>query len=79
MTGVQTCALPILAAVQRAAAHEAGRGAGAPVATALAVRLREMVLAGPDSEARLGEIAATALARLEAGQAAAALEAARAR
>jgi indolepyruvate ferredoxin oxidoreductase beta subunit len=66
----------ILAAVLRAAAHEA---AGAPVATGLAARLRQLVLAGPDGEARIGEVAATALARLEAGDAAGALETLRAR
>jgi indolepyruvate ferredoxin oxidoreductase beta subunit len=69
----------ILAAALRAAAREAGRGAGAPVATALATRLRQLVLAGPDSEVLVAEVATTVLARLESGDAAGALETARAR
>jgi indolepyruvate ferredoxin oxidoreductase, beta subunit len=69
----------ILAAALRAAAQEAGRGAGAPVATALATRLRQLVLAGPDSEVLVAEVATTVLARLESGDAAGALETARAR
>jgi hypothetical protein len=38
-----------------------------------------MVLAGPDSEARIDEVAATVLARLESGDVAGALASARAR
>ncbi len=64
----------ILAAVLSAAQLERRGGASLAVSTALAARLRQLVLAGPDGEARVGEIAAATLARLQAGDARGALE-----
>ncbi len=64
----------IVAATLRAARLEAGRGEGFAVSTALAARLRALVLAGPDGEAQVPAVAAAALARLEAGDARGALE-----
>jgi indolepyruvate ferredoxin oxidoreductase beta subunit len=55
----------LLAAVQEAAALEAGRGVTA--ATALAARFRTLVLQGPEGEAQAREVAAEALTRLRAG------------
>jgi indolepyruvate ferredoxin oxidoreductase beta subunit len=59
----------LIAATLRAMEIEAGRGAGFTVSTALATRLRGLALEGPDGEARLADVAAAALARLEAGDA----------
>jgi indolepyruvate ferredoxin oxidoreductase beta subunit len=53
---------------------EAAGGAGFGVATALAARLRALVLSGPDGEAQVPSVAAAALARLAAGDARGALE-----
>jgi indolepyruvate ferredoxin oxidoreductase beta subunit len=64
----------ILAAVLKSAQLESRGGTGLAVSTALAARLRQLVLAGPDGEARVGEIAAVTLARLEAGDTRGALE-----
>jgi indolepyruvate ferredoxin oxidoreductase beta subunit len=64
----------ILDAVLRAGGLEAARGAGFAVSTALAARLRVLVLAGPDGEAEVPTVAAATLARLEAGDARGALE-----
>jgi len=64
----------ILAATLRAGRLEAGRAAGFPVSTALAARLRALVLAGPDGEAQVPAVAAATLSRLEAGDAEGALE-----
>jgi hypothetical protein len=59
----------LLAAVLSAARLEAGRGAGFDVSTALAARLRALVLSGPDGEAQVPAVAASALAQLQAGDA----------
>jgi hypothetical protein len=67
----------LLAAVLRAAEAEARRGDGFAVSTALAARLRALVLAGPDGEAQVPATVETALARLEAGDVAGALALAR--
>lgn len=67
----------LLAGVLRAADVEERRAAGFAVSTALAARLRALVLAGPDGEARVDATIAAALARLEAGDAAGALALAR--
>ena len=67
----------LLAGVLRAADVEERRAAGFPVSTALAARLRALVLAGPDGEARVDATIQTTLARLEAGDAAGALALAR--
>jgi len=64
----------ILAAVLRAAELEGRSDASLAVSRALAARLRQLVLAGPDGEARVGAISAATLARLEAGDARGALE-----
>ncbi len=64
----------ILAVVLKSAQLESRGGTGLAVSTALAARLRQLVLAGPDGEARVGEIAAVTLARLEAGDTRGALE-----
>jgi indolepyruvate ferredoxin oxidoreductase beta subunit len=63
----------IVASVLRAAELEAERGQGFAVSTALAARLRGLALEGPDGEARVPEVAAAALARLQAGDASGAL------
>ena len=63
----------LLTGVLRAADVEERRAAGFPVSTALAARLRALVLAGPDGEARVDATIQTTLARLEAGDAAGAL------
>ena len=57
----------LLAAVLSAGRLEAGRGAGFDVSTALAARLRALVLSGPDGEAQVPAAAASALAQLQAG------------
>jgi indolepyruvate ferredoxin oxidoreductase beta subunit len=57
----------LVAAVLRAAEIEAARGRGFAGSTALAARLRALVLEGPDGEARAPAVAAGALAQLEAG------------
>jgi indolepyruvate ferredoxin oxidoreductase beta subunit len=57
----------LIAATLRALELEAGRGAGFPVATALAARLRTLVLEGPDGETQVPDAAAAALARLDPG------------
>jgi indolepyruvate ferredoxin oxidoreductase beta subunit len=64
----------MLAAVLDAARLEAGRGEGFAVATALAARLRALVLAGPDGEAQVPALAAGTLVKLEAGDTRGALE-----
>jgi indolepyruvate ferredoxin oxidoreductase beta subunit len=64
----------ILVAVLAAARLEAGRGGGFAVSTALAARLRALVLAGPDGEAQVPVLAAGTLTRLEAGDSRGALE-----
>jgi indolepyruvate ferredoxin oxidoreductase beta subunit len=64
----------ILAAVLEAARLEAGRDRGYPVSTALAARLRSLVLAGPDGEAQVPALVASSLAKLEAGDSRGALE-----
>ncbi|HEX6210886.1 MAG TPA: DUF6537 domain-containing protein, partial [Methylomirabilota bacterium] len=64
----------ILAAVLEAARLEAGRGEGWAVSTALAARLRALVLAGPDGEAQVPTVVAGTLAKLEAGDRRGALE-----
>jgi len=66
----------LLAGVLRAAELEA-RGGGFMVSTALAARLRALVLAGPDGEARVPGTIDAALALLSAGDAAGALALAR--
>jgi len=60
--------------VRRAAAIEERHGAGYAVSTALAARLRALVLAGPDGEARVPATISAALDGLEAGDAAGAAE-----
>jgi indolepyruvate ferredoxin oxidoreductase, beta subunit len=65
----------LLAGVLRAAAVEERRGTGYGVSTALAARLRALVLAGPDGEARVPATISAALDRLEAGDTAGAVEA----
>jgi indolepyruvate ferredoxin oxidoreductase beta subunit len=67
----------LLTGVLRAMESEARRGDGFAVSTALAGRLRALVLAGPDGEARVPATIDAALARLEAGDAAGALALAR--
>jgi indolepyruvate ferredoxin oxidoreductase beta subunit len=67
----------LLTAVLRAADLEERRAAGFAVSTALAARLRALVLAGPDGEARVPGTIEAALARLESGDAAGALALAR--
>ena len=67
----------LLAGVLRAAELEARGAGGFAVSTALAARLRALVLAGPDGEARVPGTIDGALARLEAGDAAGALALAR--
>ncbi len=64
----------MLAASLSAARLEAGRGAGFAVSTALAARLRALVLTGPDGEAQVPAVAAATLAKLEAGDVRGALE-----
>jgi indolepyruvate ferredoxin oxidoreductase beta subunit len=64
----------ILAAAERAGRLEAGRGEGFAVSSALAARLRTLVLAGPDGEAQVPAVAAATLDRLEAGDVQGALE-----
>jgi hypothetical protein len=51
----------------RTAETEALGGAGAAVSTALAARLRALVLEGPDGESRAEALAAAVRARLDAG------------
>jgi len=63
----------LLAGVLRAAALEERRGTDYAVSTALAARLRALVLAGPDGEARVSATISATLDRLEAGDAAGAL------
>ena len=63
----------IVAGVLRAAELESRRSATVAVSTALAARLRELVLAGPDGEAKVPAMVSAALARLEAGDVAGAL------
>jgi indolepyruvate ferredoxin oxidoreductase beta subunit len=58
---------------------EARRGKGFSASTALAARLRGLVLEGPDGEAQVPAMAAAALARLEADDASGAIERAQAR
>jgi indolepyruvate ferredoxin oxidoreductase beta subunit len=67
----------LLAGVLRAADLEERRAGGFAVSTALAATLRALVLAGPDGETRVEATIQTALARLEAGDAAGALALAR--
>jgi indolepyruvate ferredoxin oxidoreductase beta subunit len=57
----------IVAGVLRAVTLEAPRRAGFGVSRALAVRLRTLVLQGPDGEARVPVTIATTLERLEIG------------
>jgi indolepyruvate ferredoxin oxidoreductase beta subunit len=64
----------IVAAAVGAGRLEAGRGEGFAVSTALAARLRALVLAGPDGEAQVSAVATATLAKLEAGDARGALE-----
>lgn len=59
----------LLVVTLRTAEVEAGRGAGFAVSTALAARLRALVLEGPEGEARVATMAAAVLTRLEAGDA----------
>jgi indolepyruvate ferredoxin oxidoreductase beta subunit len=54
----------ILAAVLAAARADAGRGQGFAASTALAGRLRAAVLAGPEGEAQVPQLAAAALESL---------------
>ncbi|HTO13694.1 MAG TPA: DUF6537 domain-containing protein, partial [Candidatus Binatia bacterium] len=63
----------LLAGVLRAADVEERRAAGFAVSTALAARLRALVLAGPDGETRVDATLTAALARLEGGDGAGAL------
>jgi indolepyruvate ferredoxin oxidoreductase beta subunit len=56
----------LVAVVLEAAALEAARGAGFRESTALAARLRELVLQGPDGEAQVSALAAATLTRLKA-------------
>ena len=63
----------LLAGVLRAAEAEGRHGAGYTVSTALAARLRTLVLAGPDGEARVPATLDATLARLEADDLAGAL------
>jgi indolepyruvate ferredoxin oxidoreductase beta subunit len=56
-----------LEVVMRTAETEALGGAGAAVSTALAARLRALVLEGPDGESRAEALAAAVRARLDAG------------
>jgi len=67
----------LLAGVLRAADLEEQRAAGFAVSTALAARLRALVLAGPDGEAQVAATIDAALERLVAGDAAGALASAR--
>jgi indolepyruvate ferredoxin oxidoreductase, beta subunit len=67
----------LVAGVLRAAELEARQAAGFAASTALAARLRALVLAGPDGEARVPTTIDSTLARLEAGDAAGALALAR--
>ena len=67
----------LIAGVLRAAELEARNGGGFAASTALAARGRALVLAGPDGEAKVPATLSTALARLEAGDAAGALALAR--
>ena len=67
----------LLAGVLRAADLEEQRAAGFAVSTALAARLRALVLAGPDGEAQVPATIDAALERLVAGDAAGALASAR--
>jgi indolepyruvate ferredoxin oxidoreductase, beta subunit len=64
----------IVAAAVAAGRLEADRGEGFAVSTALAARLRALVLAGPDGEAQVSAVATATLAKLEAGDARGALE-----
>jgi len=63
----------IVAGVLRAAELESRRSTTFAVSTALAVRLRALVLAGPDGEEKVPALVSAALARLEAGDIAGAL------
>jgi indolepyruvate ferredoxin oxidoreductase, beta subunit len=63
----------IVAGVLQAAELESRRSATFAVSTALAARLRTLVLAGPDGEAKVPAVVSAALARLEAGDVAGAL------
>jgi len=63
----------IVAGVLRAAELEGRQGPGFAVSTALAARLRALVLAGPDGEAKVPAAVSATLARLEAGDVAGAL------
>jgi indolepyruvate ferredoxin oxidoreductase, beta subunit len=56
----------LVAAVLQSAQLEAGRGRGFEVSTALAARLRGLVLAGPDGEAQVPAVAAATLEPLSA-------------
>ena len=64
----------IVAAALDAARLEAGRGGGFTVSTALAARLRALVLTGPDGEAQVTTLAAGTLAKLATGDSRGALE-----
>ncbi|HET7342474.1 MAG TPA: indolepyruvate oxidoreductase subunit beta family protein [Methylomirabilota bacterium] len=63
----------LVAAVLTAADLQARRGDGFAVATALAARLRALMLSGPEAEARIPSVTSATLARLEAGDVAGAL------
>jgi indolepyruvate ferredoxin oxidoreductase, beta subunit len=67
----------LLTGVLRAAELEARQAAGFAASTALAARLRALVLAGPDGEARVPAMIDATLERLDAGDAAGALALAR--
>jgi indolepyruvate ferredoxin oxidoreductase, beta subunit len=67
----------LLAGVLRAADLEARRGRGFATSTALAARLRALVLAGPDGEARVTAAISETLGLLEAGDASGRLPVAR--
>jgi len=67
----------LVAGVLKAADLEARGGAGFAASTALAARVRALVLAGPDGEAKVADTLSAALARLESGDAAGALALAR--
>ena len=56
----------LVRAVLQSAQLEAGRGGGFEVSTALAARLRGLVLAGPDGEAQVPHVAAATLEPLSA-------------
>jgi indolepyruvate ferredoxin oxidoreductase, beta subunit len=57
----------LVAAVLGSVQREAGADRGFEISIALATRLRALVMAGPDGEAQVPALAATTLARLEAG------------